>query len=86
MTCFIRRVESREDITPTEKEAGLRLELEEVRKQLHSNPDLARAHIKIQELTAEVERLEEMTDELGLDGLDAANKKLTVGSRPSCRG
>ena len=71
------RVEAKEEITPTEKEAGLLLEMEEVRKQLHSNPDLARAHIKIQELSAEVERLEELTDEMGLDGLEAANKKLS---------
>ena len=34
------------------------LELEEVRQQLHCNPDLARAHMRIADMTAENERLE----------------------------
>ena len=51
---YIERLEKKMDITWPEHEAILKVELEEVRKQLSVNPLLVRANIRIAELTRQV--------------------------------
>jgi hypothetical protein len=51
---YIQRLEQKHEIQWPEQEAMLKVELEEIRKQLYVNPLLVRANIRIAELTRQV--------------------------------
>ncbi len=61
---YIKRLEQKHEIQWPDQEAMLKVELEEVRKQLYVNPLLIRANIRIAELTRQVGGRNIITDDI----------------------
>ncbi len=63
---YIQRLEQKHEIQWPDQEAMLKVELEEVRKQLYVNPLLVRANIRIAELTRQVGSVEIVPDNVNV--------------------
>ena len=62
---YISHLEQRNEVSWPEREAALKLEIEDLQKSLTANPDLIRQTMRIAALSAQVEEMEEEMEEGG---------------------